>query len=68
MADQRYTHDGCFCGDPFCAGCEEEDAEESRCDRCGRISETCEDVPMMGYSLVLCRKCGLAAYASREAV
>lgn len=47
----------------------QEDAELSirPCERCGR---TCvvEEIPLMGYSEYMCRKCAAAAYANDEAI
>ena len=40
---------------------------ERPCERCQRTS-LCEDIPMMGYSLWLCKKCAAAAYRNDEAI
>lgn len=37
------------------------------CERCGQ-ERPCHDIPMMGYSLWLCRGCAAAAYRNEEAV
>lgn len=37
--DMRYSHDGCFCGDPFCAGCDQGEFSDVEFDRDFRAGE-----------------------------
>ena len=45
-----------------------EDDKVGECERCDRRSAVLDPVKFHGYSLWLCRKCGLAALQSGEAV
>jgi len=46
---------------------EDERSIERFCERCNHYT-LCEEVPLMGYSLWVCRHCAAALYRSGEAV
>ncbi len=37
------------------------------CEKCGK-DDYCEEIPLMGYSEWLCKKCAAAAYRKGEAI
>ena len=61
---------GCVAADQnwvnACSDCEDNGFVRP-CERCGEEVH-CEEIPMMGYSEWLCRKCAAAAYRSGNAV
>jgi hypothetical protein len=44
-----------------------DDSETMTCNRCGKTA-LCEEIPMMGWSEWLCKKCAYSAYRSGDSV
>lgn len=52
-----------------CIRCDRSIVEDvETCEKCGRDSCVCEEIPMHGYSMTVCRKCYFSMVQTGEAV